>query len=401
MKMRKALKIALIVPHLEEGGMPKLVSTMSRAWADMHEVTVVLLISGMEKNYAVSGRIVELAPRGRSIAGKALAVVRRILRAGKLRRRERFDAVISFGSAANAVNVLSRRGERIILTEHNIKSQENRSWGLAGRFYDAMISRLYNRADSVLAISRAMKEDLESHYGVKSVTLVHNPHDLADIAEKGRAALPAHLAFLESESFIAAVGPTDERKGFLHLVRAFSLMRLKIPYLKLVIVGKRGPLHDEIAAACARLGIADAVIFAGFLSNPYPVMARASLYACTSLREGLPNVIIESLALGVPVVSTDCVSGPREILQNGAAPDDSAVTDEMVDCGALVPVFSPVRAGDPLTREESLFAKAAAELLLDAERYESARESALRRSLDFSVHSIMSRYESLLMKENS
>lgn len=390
-----------MVPHLEEGGMPKLVSTMSRAWNDAHEVTVVLLISGMEKNYASCGRVVELAPRGRTAPGKALAVVRRILRAKTLRRRERFDAVISFGSAANAVNVLSRCGERVILTEHNIKSQENRSWGLAGRFYDAMIRRLYNRADSVVAISRAMKTDLESFYGVTRVELIHNPHDLADIAEKGKEPLPPHLAFLENESYIAAVGPTDERKGFLHLVRSFAEMSRKAPYLKLVIVGKKGPLHEAIVSESVRLGIAESVIFAGFLTNPYPVMARASLFACSSLREGLPNVIIESLALGVPVISTDCVSGPREILQNGAVSDGSALSDEVVDCGALVPVFASGTAGEPASREELLFAKAAVGLLCDAERYESAKEAALKRSLDFSLSRIMLRYESLFMKENS
>ena len=88
------MKIALIVPHLEEGGMPKLVSTMSRAWQGVHLVTVVLLISGMERNYDVAGDVVELAPRGKGVFGKALAVARRVFRARRLLRSERFDAVI-------------------------------------------------------------------------------------------------------------------------------------------------------------------------------------------------------------------------------------------------------------------------------------------------------------------
>jgi glycosyltransferase involved in cell wall biosynthesis len=374
---------------------------MSRAWKDEHEVTTVLLIGGMEKNYALEGRVIELAPRGRGVAGKALAVLRRIRRAKKLRRTSAFDAVISFGSAANAVNVLSRCKERIILTEHNIKSQENRSWGIAGHFYDAAIRVLYNRADAVVAISRAMKEDLELHYGVQSVELLHNPHDLEDIAAKGREPLPSHLASLAQSRYIVSVGPTDERKGFWRLVRAFAEARKLVPDLKLVLVGKEGPLHSEIVRLCEDLGAADSVIFAGFLRNPYPVMARAALYACASLREGLPNVIIESLALGVPVVSTDCVSGPREILQHNPSLDGSALSDEMVDCGALVPVFTSGYAPEePVSREELLFSRALCGLLLDPVLHEKAKSAALLRSRDFSARSIMARYASLCMKEN-
>lgn len=394
------MKIALIVPHLEEGGMPKLVATMASAWSGVHAVTVILLISGMDRNYDAGCTVVELAPRGRGAAGKALAILRRIRRAKKLRRTMKFDAVISFGSAANAVNVLSRSGERIILTEHNIKSQENLSWGIAGRVYDAAIRFLYNRADAVVAISRAMKEDLESHYGVRSVVLLHNPHDLKDIAAKGREPLPSHLAALEHTRYIVSVGPTDERKGFWRVVRAFAEVKKRVPDLKLVLVGKEGPLHREIVQLCANLGVADSVVFAGFLRNPYPVMAGALLYACASLREGLPNVIIESLALGVPVVSTDCISGPREILQHNPARDGSAASDEMVDCGALVPVFTSGYAPEePVSPEELLFAKALCGLLLDPQRREEAKNAALARSRDFSADSIMARYELLCMKE--
>jgi glycosyltransferase involved in cell wall biosynthesis len=387
------MKIAFIVPHLEDGGMPKLVSTMTGTWKDFHDIAVILLIAGMEKNYSIDGRIVELCPIGGNVFGKALSVVKRIHRAKQLCRAEKFDAVISFGSAANAVNVLSHHGGRVILTEHNIKSRENASWGIAGRFYNAVIRFLYNRADAVVAISRAMKDDLESFYGVKNCVLIHNPHDLKGIAQKGAESFPPDLAFLKRERYIFAAGPTDERKGFLHLVRSFAIVKDVIPSVKLVIAGKQGPLHEAILREAESLGLSKDVIFAGYLTNPYPLMAKAALFACSSLREGLPNVIVESLALGVPVVSTDCISGPREILQMNPADDGSASDLEIVDCGALVPVF--VSSGDIPSREENLFAKALCTLLYDELLYKRMKKSSLKRSRDFSSDVIMSRYESL------
>ncbi|MGL4369688.1 MAG: glycosyltransferase, partial [Spirochaetota bacterium] len=363
-----------------------------------HEQSVILLISTMEQNYSPAGDIIALCPLGNGAAGKAFAVLRRIILMRRIAREKEFDALIGFGAAANIVTLFAGTRAVKIITEHNIKSQENRSWGLAGRFYDAMMKCLYNRADHVVAISSPMKEDLEKHYGIRNVVRIFNPHNTKEIMRRGGEALPSDFGFLADTKYIIGVGPTDDRKGFFHLVRSFNLMKEKIPDLRCVLLGNKGELHDAILSEAHRLGISDDIILPGYMKNPYPFMAHAALFALSSRREGLPNVLIESLALGVPAVSVDCLSGPREILGGQCASDDIAEA-ERVDCGALVPVFVRCSPGDALSRDERIFAEEACALLTDEKRYARAKARCFERAEDFSAERIMARYAALLGKE--
>jgi glycosyltransferase involved in cell wall biosynthesis len=119
---------------------------------------------------------------------------------------------------------------------------------------------------------------------------------------------------------ILAAGRLDPQKDFPTLIRAFAQLRSQRP-ARLVILGAANPMNpsyaDELRALSVRLGIADDVSRAGFQNNPFAYMSRAAVFALSSAYEGLGNVLIEALACGTPVVSTDCPNGPREILDHG------------------------------------------------------------------------------------
>ncbi len=199
------------------------------------------------------------------------------------------------------------------------------------------IGRLYRYANAVLVPSQGVKEDLSTYTGLspERIRVVPSPGIPDDLCERQIPA-PEHPWFEEharETPIILGVGELGARKDFATLIRAFALLRRRRP-CRLMIVG-RGKQRDQLLALAAESGIADDLAMPGFVENPYPYMAHADLFAFTSRWEGLGLVLVEALALGTNVVSTDCPSGPAEILQHGRF-------------GSLVPVGDAAAMADAM-----------------------------------------------------
>ncbi len=179
------------------------------------------------------------------------------------------------------------------------------------------IGKLYGFARRVLVPSQGVKEDLSRYTGLaaEGISVVPSP-GIADDLFSQTLPLPDHPWFRQHEMpIILGVGELGARKDFSTLLRAFAQLRRERP-CRLVIVG-RGKLRDQLLAEAETLGVKDDVDLTGFVESPYPYMAHADLFAFSSRWEGLGLVLVEALALGTNVVSTDCPSGPAEILQAG------------------------------------------------------------------------------------
>ena len=160
-------------------------------------------------------------------------------------------------------------------------------------------------------VSEGARQDLISLIGqITKTTTIYNPCDAADIQLKSME--PSYLEpfGLVDKQYMIHVASFDTMKGHKELLQAYAKTARKLP---LVLVGK-GKLEDEIKQLAVALGIKDCVRFLGFQANPYPLIASAALMVMTSKFEGFGYVIVEAQALGVPVVSTDCPFGPRELL---------------------------------------------------------------------------------------
>ncbi len=146
--------------------------------------------------------------------------------------------------------------------------------------------------------------------------------------------------------YLVAVGRLGAQKGFDVLIRAHAAIRGQAPDHRLVIVGE-GPDHDELVRSAHELGVADTVLFTGFLDDPQPLISRAAAFVLSSRYEGMGLVVLEALAHGVPVIATDCVTGPRMLLQDGALGDLVPVDDVDALAGALAAhLASPGRLRD-------------------------------------------------------
>jgi glycosyltransferase involved in cell wall biosynthesis len=197
------------------------------------------------------------------------------------------------------------------------------------------IGKLYRFTARVLVPSQGVKEDLSTYTGLapEKIRVVPSPgipDDLFDCEPP----VPDHPWFREHQlPIILGVGELGARKDYPTLLRAFARLRSRQP-CRLVIVG-RGKQRERLLALADELGIRDDLDLPGFVEDPYTFMAHADLFAFSSRWEGLGLVLVEALSLGTNVVSSDCPSGPSEILQGGRygrlfpVGDDAAMSDAM------------------------------------------------------------------------
>jgi N-acetylgalactosamine-N,N'-diacetylbacillosaminyl-diphospho-undecaprenol 4-alpha-N-acetylgalactosaminyltransferase len=224
----------------------------------------------------------------------------------------------------------------------------------------------------VIAVSSGVAGKLAKAFAVKGATIevIPNPVDAAILEAAARS--KTEPAF--EDPYIIAVGRLVSVKNYGMLIEAFA--RANLP-CRLVIAGD-GPERDSLKNLAARLGIADRVIMPGWLSNPYPALAGAAAFALSSNVEGFPNALVEAMALGVPVVATNCHDGPAEILAGRNAEEISGLT--IAEAGVLSPVG-----------EVDSYARALA-IALEESRRDGLIEAGRKRADDYSAAAVTDRY---------
>ena len=240
-------------------------------------------------------------------------------------------ALVSAMTEQNITACLARRLARfrgpVLTVEHNFMSDALASMpGRRGGLLRRLMRWTYPMADRVSAVSEASARDLETLVGLPtgSVATLYNP--IWPMQPTGAAAGAVHPWLAGPEPVLLAVGRLVGQKNHRNLLEALALARRQRP-VRLILLGE-GPLQPDLEAQAAALGIRAAIDFAGFRDNVADFLLHADLFTLSSDREGLPLSLMEALSVGTPVVSTDCRSGPRELLAGGRY-------------GTLVPVRDP------------------------------------------------------------
>lgn len=254
-------------------------------------------------------------------------------------RRARPAALVAGGNYANLAALAARRLSGVdlpvVLSEHNPLSLTCRNPGRRRIFLPSLARRFYPRGDAIVAVSEGVADDLASFLGLprERITAIHNPV----VTERllARASEPLDDPWLRpgAPPVVLGVGRLAVQKDFATLLRAFARLRSRRA-ARLLILGE-GELRPQLERQARELGIAGDVRLPGFVENPLPIMRGAAVFALSSIYEGLGNVLVEALACGRPVVSTDCPGGPAEILAGGrfgrlvAVGDDAAFADAL------------------------------------------------------------------------
>ena len=237
-------------------------------------------------------------------------------------RRQRPHAVIS---ALNYINIfailaallLPSHKPKLIITEHGTLGATSRNLKGRARLVPKLMQWLYPFAQHVVAVSNGVADDLAQQIALprQKIVTIYNPIDFAGI-ERLKAQPLLHPWAEQDIPVVLGAGRLVEVKNFPLLIQAFLQVRKAQP-CRLVILGE-GEKRRELEELAQASAYAEDICLMGFSGNPYPWMARADAFVLSSDSEGLPTVLIEAIACGAPVISTDCPHGPREILQDGA-----------------------------------------------------------------------------------
>jgi glycosyltransferase involved in cell wall biosynthesis len=397
----RAHKIAVLLPSLEGGGAERSMLNLVQGFLAQGRSVDLVLCQAKGAYLAevpAGANLVVLDATGglrarwiaaRGNPGDFFALLRPVLLASKiapeiariqsLRRYMeicRPDVILSALTYANLVALWAKQmsgsalpvivSERIALSHYCTAPSNSRKW--RWRYLPEVVRRTYPKAAAVATVSGHVADDLVTTIGLnpKSVVTVYNP--VVDDALRARSQqAPEHPWFAPgSTPVILAVGRLTEQKDFASLLRAFAEVRAHRE-VRLVILGE-GRLRAELLALAKTLGIQADVDMPGFVENPFQYMARAAVLVLSSHYEGLPGVLIQAMACGCPVVSTDCPGGSREILAGGKY-------------GALVPV------GDTSGMAQAILAE------LDDP---TPKDVLLQRAEDFSIDRGVSNYLALL-----
>ena len=355
-------KVLLIVPALHQGGFEKVCVATARLLQPYFQVKIVIFDS-RDIAYDIKGiPVADLRlPSRKGKLGKVINVLKRGRRIRQIKKKEEIDIAYSFGPTANLANIASFGKAKKWLGIRSYMDMERPN----------QIRLFCKCADKLICCSEVICQEIHEKYGYKEAVTLNNPFDIKEV-EALSLQEETKLPWTDGR-IIVTMGREDDVKGFWHLIKSFALVHKKLPDTRLMIIGDGEFLkYRELVN---KLGIDDSVYFTGLKRNPYPYLKKGSIYVLTSYNEGFPNAMVEAMSMGLPVIATDCMTGPREILED--------------KYGILVPNMSPEPdfREDFISGEEENLSGKIIELIENPDKMKHYKKMSLERAKVYSKES--------------
>lgn len=373
------MKIGILIYSLTSGGAERQVSYMTSYFLNKGIDTCLILMNDTLKyDLPINLEIFYLEKSSFDESGskKALKIPILAWKYAKFMKEQKITHSISMLTRSNLINIVSRK-----LTSHKFKLITNELafptlqysyGGLQSKFNKYLISKLYKKSDLLIGNSNGNVNDLVDNFNMPAnkTHVIHNPIDIAKIED-----IPALDSFFDNTYFnLITIGRLDIGKNHMMLIRA--LYQLSNPKIRLYIVGE-GFMKEKLDALVRELNMENQIFLMGYESNPFKYLKTADLFVFGSNHEGFPNVLMEAMACGLPILTTNCQSGPSEIMELETPLKDLMITDY----GILVPI-----------KNEALMSKGIDYFFNDNAYLEKCKKQVKIRIKDFEKNKILQQY---------
>ena len=390
--------IAILIPKLAGGGAERAASNLSLHLDNEKYNKYVIVYNSNDKDYSYEGQMIDLdAVAISNPFGKIYNFFKRIYKLKKVKKKYDIDATISFLSGPNLVNILSKENDKVIVSVRSFISKNLN--GFYGNLHKFLIKKFYNKADKIISVSDVLKKDLKNEYGIseEKIKVIYNNYDIDSINKMSNETIETKYKDIFNKPTIINMGRLTEAKGQWHLIRAFSKVKEEVKDAQLVILGK-GELENYLKKLTLDYGLEKDIHFLGFKNNPFKYIANSTLFVFPSLYEGFPNALAEAMVCKIPVVSSDCKSGPREILAPDIDCNKEIENIKYAKYGILTPIFDGFHydGKDELSEKERQLANIIVRVIENKKFLKKYSKLSYERVNDFSTTNIIKEWENVL-----
>ena len=385
-------KILFIVPSLKMGGgVERIASSLAKELRDKYSISI-LTFYAFSNSYNIANINIDTMNEDirNGIFSKIYKIFNRARKIKSKTKERNADMIISFMEEANfsaiIAKVLLKNKATLIISSHCNPY-------LHSSFYRVLMRFLYKKADKIITVSSGVKKIFVKKLKMadEKIKTIHNFVDIELIKEASNASLDEQHRefFLNNNSFkFISLGRLSKEKNYISTINAFSLIKNKHPKAKLFIIGE-GPQKKELENIISNLNMQNDIFLLGFQSNPFKFLRHADCFVFNSISEGFGLAIAEALALQLPIISSDCNFGPREILCNNSE-ETNGDANSIKKCpyGILIPI-----------NNSGLLCEAMRKLIENEKMRKDLIEKAPTGAIRFSKNHIISEWISIIQDQ--
>ncbi len=399
------MKNILIVIHRLEvgGGAERIATEVGNVLDDKGYNVIFLTFVKKENEYEVETKRIVYNKYDNLIVGIDPFNPKIIVRAKKIAdicEKYKINTVISFLYKTNITSILSK-------TIFNNKSKincsvRNNPMLNFGKFEKYLIKKLYPKADKVVALSEGVEIELKENFSLDNTCYIHNVQNVGKfkrMAEK--KILENHKEIFDDSFNFITIGSLSKQKGQWYLLRCFKKVSQSRRDAKLIVLGE-GSLRRNLEELVKKMDLEEKVFFLGNVENVFPYLKKSDCFVLSSLWEGFGNVLTEALSQDIPVISTDCTAGPREILCPELGIREEINYPYYGKYGILVEsfdnqMFLKTLEEKPLSEDEKIFANSMIKIM-DDQKLRNRYSDCSERVEDFKASRIIQQWEELFKK---